>query len=247
MRGASLLVASLVVGGTALVAPPPASASIPVHQSKAGATVVRGDRVYGLINKASVAAKGRPYSVKVVEYPDAKHQGGDPACVARRQAKHQRIGAKDCGVIVQAGGSAAQVVPAARAAQLLRQRSGGVTRQVVYCPCIVHSRSSWQRLTAVNGTWREEHKFRFYYDGVHVWFKPRGSYNKGVHRCGYGWGIGVSVDITDCGHSPDYDTDYVVLRDRFKVSLFIHGFPVAKRWAMHVNIHPSGYIGSYKN
>lgn len=231
----SLLTVGLTVTATLLMPAPAHAAQTFGQANEAGAIVVRGRQSDAILQRAAAAGITKAYRVKVMEYPDAQGAGGDSLCVAQHRAQHQSVGPRDCAVVIQASAGS----PVAQAAPV--HASAGAAM----CPCVVRSRSWWQQLTGAS--WRETHKGLFYYDQFHAWFQPHSVWNKGYHRCNYGYEIGVAIDVYDCGHSSDFDPDYVVLRDRFKVSVIAKGVPIAAKHAMHVNVHSDGYIGYHWN
>lgn len=73
-------------------------------------------------------------------------------------------------------------------------------------------------------------KMGWYWNCRKAWIKSRFNWDKsGYHRCGYGWAIGVSVDVQECSTTNDPAIPPMTVKayDRFKVSALFNGFPVA--------------------
>lgn len=71
------------------------------------------------------------------------------------------------------------------------------------------------------------------------------------YRCGYGYGIGYSVETKECfdqrraceGCTAGW---MISVYDQFKVSAIARGIPLFKTHQFHVNLHPTGTVTAYK-
>lgn len=71
------------------------------------------------------------------------------------------------------------------------------------------------------------------------------------YRCGYGYGIGYSVEQKDCYDKrrscDDCTAGWMMsVYDQFKVSAIARGIPLFKTYQFHVNLHPTGTIAAYQ-
>lgn len=81
-------------------------------------------------------------------------------------------------------------------------------------------------------------------EACRVWSTSGQSGVTGYHKCDQGYGIGYSIEVTDCSTERRYDLDKRPISewDRFKVHVVAKGVPFYRSFNMHVNAYPSGNI-----
>ncbi|MGH3498484.1 MAG: hypothetical protein ACRDP1_13570 [Nocardioidaceae bacterium] len=100
----------------------------------------------------------------------------------------------------------------------------------------------------VPAAWGERQSGRIFLDGAHVWSTSRFRGYRGSHHCSEGYGHGYDITVQECSvERRVLATGHPVLThwDRFKVSAFVHGFPVWATYQIHANAYPDGTIWLY--